>query len=386
MRLRGAGVSFVRASRAGVSFAGASRARVSFAALLACAALAACSTPTAQPAPGRAPAAQTGVPAWVFPLGAPARVALDGAITPTAATSTAPAVATATTTATAPAPAPPAINLIHLPNSTAAFTRAQLTNRFAAPDWYPSSHAPMPEVVARGRAPDLYACGYCHTPGGQGRPENAPLAGLPSEYIVQQVLDFKSGARRALLPGVFPPADLMIHEAMTTTPAEAQIAAEYFSREKLRPRVIVIERSRVPQTQVAGSVYTPIASASEEPLGTRLIELARDSEQHENRDEQMRYVAYVPPGSVARGRALARTGGDHGLTVACVTCHGKTLQGMGPIPPLAGRSPSYLLRQLLAFQTGARSGPATQPMQPVVANLDIGHMIDVVAFAASLRP
>ena len=278
-----------------------------------------------------------------------------------------------------------AAKLIRLPRSTAGFTRAQLSNRFVAPDWYPTSHGPMPEVVARGRAPDLYACGYCHTPGGQGRPENAPLAGLPAEYIVQQVTDFKSGARRALLPGVFPPADLMIHEAAITTPSEAQIAADYFSREKLRPRVTVIERSQVPRTQVVGSVYTPIANGGEEPLGTRLIELARDSEQHENRDEQMLYVAYVPPGSVARGRVLARTG-NHGLTVACVTCHGPRLQGVGAVPPLAGRSPSYLLRQLLAFQTGARTGPATVPMQPVVANLDIGNMIDAVAFAASLRP
>ena len=314
---------------------------------------------------------------WVFPLSAPAGAAPTSATTPAAATSAGTALA-ATSAAT--------IKLIHLPNSAAEFTRAQLSNRFVAPDWYPGSHGPMPEVVARGRAPDLFACGYCHTPGGQGRPENAALAGLPGEYIVQQVVDFQSGARRALLPGVFPPADLMIHEAMKTTPAEAQIAAEYFSHEKLRPRVIVLERSRVPRTQVVGSVYTPIADGGEEPLGTRLIELARDSEQHENRDEHMRYVAYVPPGSVARGRALARTGGGHGLTVACVTCHGAKLQGVGAVPPLAGRSPSYLLRQLLAFQTGARSGPSTLPMQPVIANLDVGKMIDVVAFAASLQP
>jgi cytochrome c553 len=105
----------------------------------------------------------------------------------------------------------------------------------------------------------------------------------------------------------------------------------------------------------------------------------------------MRYVAYVPPGSIARGRALAHNGnagnnGNHGETVACVTCHGKHLEGVGPIPPLAGRSPSYLLRQLLAFQTGARSGATAQPMQPVVANLDIGNLIDAAAFAASLRP
>jgi cytochrome c553 len=333
------------------------------------------------PAGTGAKSMQPAVPGWVFPLSAPA------------------------------VPAPAARELVRLLNSSAVFTRAQLTDRFAAPDWYPSSHAPMPGVVARGRAPDLFACGYCHTPAGQGRPENAPLAGLSSEYIIQQIADFKSGARRALLPGVFPPADTMIHEAAVATPAEVQIAADYFSHERLRPRVIVLERSRVPRTRVVGSVYTPIANRGDEPLGTRLIELARDSEQHENRDEQMRYIAYVPPGSIARGRKLARTG-DNGVTVACITCHGDKLQGMGTAagvgasaspsagsspsvgaspgaiaaPPLAGRSPSYLLRQLLAFQTGARSGPGAQPMQPVVAHLDIGNMIDVAAFAASLRP
>jgi cytochrome c553 len=332
-------------------------------AFIACAlvvsALIGCSTPATQAS--STPRPTPTVPPWVFPLAPPAPRG-----------------------ATAP-PAPETTQPVRLPNSAAAFTRAQLSNRFAAPDWYPTSHGPMPEVVARGRAPDLYACGYCHTPGGQGRPENAPLAGLPSEYIVQQVMDFKSGARRALLPGVFPPADLMIHEAAQTTPAEAEIAGQYFSRETLRPRVVVLERSRVPRTQVVGSVYTPIADGGEEPLGTRLIELARDSAQHENRDEQMRYVAYVPPGSIARGRALTRNG-NHGQTVACITCHGNKLQGMGPIPPLAGRSPSYLLRQLLAFQTGARSGATAQPMQPVVANLDLGNLIDAAAFAASLRP
>src|SRR5690348_9572394 len=195
--------------------------------------LAGCSAPTTRAATVNVAQEPATVPAWVFPLGPPA-----------------------------PRPsgvrAPDAAALIRLPNSSAAFTRAQLSNRFVAPDWYPRSHGPMPEVVARGRAPDLYACGYCHTPGGQGRPENAPLAGLPSAYIVQQVMEFQSGARRALLPGVFPPADLMIHEAMMTTPAEAASAGEYFSREKLRPKVVVLERASVPRTQVVGSVYTPI--------------------------------------------------------------------------------------------------------------------------------
>ena len=40
----------------------------------------------------------------------------------------------------------------------------------------------------------------------------------------------------------------------------------------------------------------------------------------------------------------------------------------------------------LALVVSARSGATAQPMQPVVANLGIGSMIDAVAFAASLRP
>jgi cytochrome c553 len=339
-----------------------SAATVLVACSLAACSLVACSAAATKAPPPSASDAATTVPPWVFPLAAP--TPRDTAAPP----------------ATAQIPTP-----VRLPDSSAEFTRAQLTNRFEAPDWYPNSHGPMPDVVARGRPPDLFACGYCHTPGGQGRPENAPLAGLPSAYIVQQVMDFKSGARRALAPGVFPPADLMIHEAIETTEAEAEIAAQYFTREKLRQRVIVLERSRVPRTQVIGSVYTPIAKGGDEPLGTRLIELARDSTQHENRDEQMLYVAYVPPGSIARGRKLAHDGSS-GKALACVTCHGERLQGVGPIPPLAGRSPSYLLRQLLAFKTGARSGATAQAMQPVVANLNIDKMIDAAAFAASLNP
>ena len=300
------------------------------------------------------------VPAWIFPVGS---AAPEAPPTPIASTE----------------------ELLRLPHSTQAFTRAALNNRFTAPDWYPQTHAPMPEVVARGREPDLYACGFCHTPSGHGRPENAPLAGLPSAYIVRQVMNFQSGARRPLSPGVFPPADVMIHEAMQTTAAEAESAARYFSREKLRSRVVVRESATVPVENVVGFVYTPIAGGGNEPLGTRLIELAQDPEQHENRDEQMQYIAYVPPGSIARGRRLTHFD-DHRTKPACITCHGENLRGLGEIPPLAGRSPSYLLRQLLAFETGARSGSDAQAMQTVVADLTLENMIDAVAYAASLTP
>jgi cytochrome c553 len=283
------------------------------------------------------------------------------------------------------APRPDGVKPLHVPGSRVTFTEAQLSDRFYAPSWFPASHSDMPEIVAKGRKPQVFACGYCHTPGGQGRPENASLAGLPADYIAQQVADFKSGARRSASPGAYAPADLMIDLAAHATAAEVATAAAYFSRQRPMSRVRVVERERVPRSRVVGWVYAAASGGGDEPLGERLMEFAPDPERHEMRDDEMRYVAYVPKGSLKRGRALARHPAG-GATVACASCHGERLQGVGLVPPIAGRSPSYLLRQLFAFQTGARTGAASQPMLPVVATLRINDMIDVVAYAASLRP
>jgi cytochrome c553 len=56
------------------------------------------------------------------------------------------------------------------------------------------------------------------------------------------------------------------------------------------------------------------------------------------------------------------------------------------VPPLAGRSPSYLLRQLIAFRTGARATPASAPMQAVAASLNLDDMIAAAAYAGSRAP
>ena len=90
---------------------------------------------------------------------------------------------------------------------------------------------------------------------------------------------------------------------------------------------------------------------------------------------------------MGRGRKLADTG-DNGRTLPCVGCHGADLRS-GPElegPPLAGRFASYLFRQLYGFKSGARGGNAAQPMQSVVANLTQADMIDLAAYAASLKP
>jgi cytochrome c553 len=81
--------------------------------------------------------------------------------------------------------------LRRVPDSSAGFTLTQVRDLFFAPDWHPGDHPPMPEIVARGRKPDVRACGVCHRADGPGGPENSGLAGLPAAYIVQQMADFK---------------------------------------------------------------------------------------------------------------------------------------------------------------------------------------------------
>ncbi len=272
----------------------------------------------------------------------------------------------------------------HVPNSSAAFTEAEALDFYRVLDWQPGTHPPMPAVVARGRKPAVFACGFCHLADGMGRPENAMLAGLPEAYILEQIGDLRAGARAsARLP--FGPGMNMRREADSATSAEVAVAARYFSRLPARRRSQVVEATRVPRTVADNGLYFPDPRGGEEPLGDRLIEVAASRERHELHDPAAPYVAYVPPGSIARGRALA-TGGRSGGTAPCVVCHGPGLRGSGLLPPLAGRAPSYLLRQLLAFRTGTRSSALAAPMRAEAATLGLDDMIAVAAYAATLQP
>ena len=96
---------------------------------------------------------------------------------------------------------PPADDAPHrLLGSAASFKWAQARDLFFSPDWHPEDHPPLPSIVATGRKPDVRACGSCHRSEGTGGPENAGLAGLPAAYFVQQIADFKSGARKSSGP------------------------------------------------------------------------------------------------------------------------------------------------------------------------------------------
>jgi cytochrome c553 len=275
------------------------------------------------------------------------------------------------------------VELLSIPGSTEKYTLARIGNLFNPPDWYPSDHIPMPDVVSHGRKPAVTACGFCHTPTGQGRPENSALAGLPEIYIKEQLNDFRSGARKPVGPEAYLPSRGMHAVAKGMTDQEIDDSAKYFSQQKLRRRVFVVESLRIPRAEPAHWVYMEVGGT--EDLEDRLLEVAPDIERHERRDDRMEYTAYVPPGSVGRGKLLA-TKGDGGKTQICSTCHLQNLKGTDKIPPIAGRSPTYLLRQMLAFKNGIRTNEAAKQMTPVVEKLELNDMIDVVAYVASLYP
>ena len=177
----------------------------------------------------------------------------------------------------------------------------------------------------------------------------------------------------------------MIALSREVTEAEVAAAAEYFSTIVPRSNISVVETASVPRPFATGWHLATTESAEREPLGQRIVEVPEDLERFESRDARARFIAYVPPGSVERGRALAATGGG-GRTQECGVCHGPALKGLGPVPGIAGRSPSYLVRQLYDFKHGARAGAGAPLMTPAVDKLSLDDMIALAAYAASLEP
>jgi cytochrome c553 len=274
----------------------------------------------------------------------------------------------------------------HVPGSSLTFTDSQIADLFGVPDWHPDAHPKMPEVVANGRKPDVPACAYCHLPNGQGRPENASLAGLAKEYITQQMSALKTGARKSSEPKLVP-VNYMITLSAHASDAEVGSAADYFSKLKPRPWIRVVETATVPKTHIDGWMLAADEPAATEPIGQRIIETPENLERTELRDDTSSFIAYVPPGSLKRGKFLVEKGGD-GVTMPCAPCHGGDLRGKTKdyVPSIAGRSPSYMVRQIYDLQMGSRGGAGTSLMQAPVMKLTMDDMIAMAAYLASLRP
>ena len=162
-------------------------------------------------------------------------------------------------------------------------------------------------------------------------------------------------------------------------------AAEYFSALEPKPIIKVVEGDRVPKIEVARFFFRVDPQGGTEALGRRVVEVPVNVQQFELRDSHAQFIAYVPKGSVVRGKALVDGKGEDGPT-PCGACHAPDLKGGGPIPALAGRSPSYIVRQLYDMKSGARAGAGSAIMRPIAEKLSTDDMIAVASYLATLEP
>jgi cytochrome c553 len=268
--------------------------------------------------------------------------------------------------------------IVRAPGSAKEYEWAKVAGNANPPDWFPDEHPTVPRAVAGG--PGIrFACGSCHLMSGQGHPESADIAGMPTEYLIRQMTYYKGGARQddARMGPI----------AKATSDEDIRQAAEYFAALKPAVWVKVMETATPPKTFIAtaGRHRQLHPDGGTEPIGRRILEIPADPFRTEIRDPHSGFIAYVPPGSIVRGEALVK-GGESGKTTPCAVCHGEGLKGLGEVPRLAGLQPLYVARQLFDIQHGSSAGKAAALMKPVVANLSEDDVIAISSYLGSLSP
>ena len=273
--------------------------------------------------------------------------------------------------------------------SSATYTRMEIRDGHDVIDWFPGDHPPMPDIMRHGPASLMvvrgWGCGSCHLPNGKGRPENAPPAGQPVEYTIRQLQDMSSGLRYSADPRK-PNSPTMNLLAAAMTEEEMREAAEYFAAMPWTPWMQVIEADTIPEMHLEeGNMFITVGEEPTEPLDGRIIETPEDEFQANYlRNPRSGWIVYVPVGSLAKGEELVTTGA--GKTFQCGICHGADLMGLANIPGIAGRSPSYMMRQLHDMKVGTRNGLGVELMDQVIADLTVEDMTNIVAYLASITP
>ncbi len=285
----------------------------------------------------------------------------------------------------------------HVEGSLASYSKVDIRDGGNVADWFPGDHSPMSSVIAHGPASlgkTSWGCAFCHLPTGKGRPENAPVVGQPVAYFLRQLQDFRNDARTSADPRK-PNTPLMAGLAKAMSDDEMKEAAEYFGAMKWTPWTRVVETDWVPKTRIEGNLFLPAERERTEAIAGRIIEVPEDARQSEGlRSPRSGFIAYVPVGSIKKGENLVTTGGVSvvdgkivpGKTLACAGCHGADLMGLVDVPGIAGRSPSYLVRQIYDLQQGTRRGKSSPLMLPVVANLTTADMVAIAAYVTSFVP
>jgi cytochrome c553 len=269
------------------------------------------------------------------------------------------------------------------------FTRLDFRSHTSYPEWFPNDYPqPMPRVNMVGSESlgnTARACSLCHLANGKGRPENAPPSGQPAAYTIQQLEDMRNDLRNTSDPRKSNP-HTMVRLAKGMTEEEMQEIAEWYEAVPWTPWIRVIETDMAPAMHLeVGNMFITVGVEPELPLNGIIIETP-ENERESNylRSPRSGWNAYVPVGSLAKGEELVTTGA--GKTVACGVCHGADLMGVGIMPGIAGRSPSYMMRQMWDMKMETRKGPNVALMMPIIENLTVEDMTNIVAYLASVMP
>lgn len=183
------------------------------------------------------------------------------------------------------------------------------------------------DIAANGNGRDAPACSACHGAQGEGQPVAAypRLAGLDSEYLIDQLNAFAEGSRDN---------ETMAPIAKALTPDERQAVAKFY----------------------AGLVTPRI----DEP---------------QKADDK----------TIAAGAALANRGDWSKGLPGCGECHGAAGQGVGKaFPGLAGQSAEYIMSQLKAWKDGKRTNDPLHLMTGISSKLSDDQIAAVAAYYAGL--
>ncbi len=272
------------------------------------------------------------------------------------------------------------------PDGKRMLTAAQVDKLTPAEkDWFPQSHPIPPAAVLVPGKDQATPCAECHNVNGQGMVGIPDIAGLPADYLLEQLAAFRSGARTSALPHHLA-TEVMISTARAWSQTDLRAAVAYYaSLPRRTPTRVVVTGSAPPMlTERFGWTYRDPAGGPTHSLDGSIAESPESVTKLFLGDLSNRQLVYVSHATLTLGRALIRSGGGNGQP--CTTCHGADMRGTTVAPPLAGRDPSYLARQLWDIRSGARFGRNAKLMQGPTRGLTAHDITAVAGYLASLTP
>jgi cytochrome c553 len=169
----------------------------------------------------------------------------------------------------------------------------------------------------------LQLCAGCHNPDGNSViPENPNLSALDPDYMVRQLQDFKSGARKSpIMSSIIPMVDEKEFPAL----------AEFFSKQKPKP-------------------------------GRKVdVKLA------------------------AQGKEIYDEGVVGSAVPACSGCHNDDGSGTEKYPRIAGQHSTYVIQQLLIFKSGERANDVKAVMRAVAKRMNEKEIRAVAEYVVTLK-